>query len=258
MIMQPRKFEKVNQSLQEIRKQSQIADLTQPLAVDVNRSVVIKKNKDIEREKVHSQPSLSANDEEIDFNVDVKEYFELNQNRKTAQQKRPIQGRTKLVLNPTDGKRNSVEKSQKEQPRSSAGIVRDVDDKSNSSSYKAVEQQLRQLIPNTDNEDPDRGDIMSSDSYTGPNSAAQRAAIFKSIKVRQREEMNSLIIEEERREKNRVIALAELSNEPDRRKLAAQHHKEREIASQRVKQLINVHLYEIQKASGAQKTLQKP
>jgi hypothetical protein len=67
--------------------------------------------------------------------------------------------------------------------------------------------------------------------------------------------MNSLIIEEERREKNRVIALAELSNEPDRRKLAAKHLKEREIASQRVKSLINVHLYEIQKASGAQKTL---
>ena len=126
-------------------------------------------------------------------------------------------------MNPADDKRNSVEKSKKEQ-RYSAGLVKDSDDRSNSSSYKAMEQQLNKLIPITDNEDPDR---LSSDSYTGANPAAQRSANFSKIKVRQREEMNALILEEESREKNRVRSLEKLSNEDDRRKLRQEHQRER-------------------------------
>lgn len=74
-----------------------------------------------------------------------------------------------MILKPKDGNRVSVEKKKNENSHFSAAMVqerRELDDQSNSSSYLAIEKQLNKLIPNTDNEDPDRADFLSSDSNT--------------------------------------------------------------------------------------------
>jgi hypothetical protein len=70
--------------LQEIRKQDLVSDSPyQPRTTNVNRSVVMNQATSAERDKVQSQPSLSANGDDIDFNVDIKDLSDLNAKQKT-------------------------------------------------------------------------------------------------------------------------------------------------------------------------------
>ena len=73
---------------------------------EVNRSVVV--GRSAMRDQVQSQPSLSANGDDIDFSVDVKDLSDLNVKTKTT--KRAIDGKSRLILNAADGKRAPVEK----------------------------------------------------------------------------------------------------------------------------------------------------